>query len=74
MPAIAKLVWSESHQDLLNVGVELLGEESLLKGENQVWMEKFLLSRAETIYAGTTQIQKNIIAKSLGLPSSKGGK
>ncbi|MBN8199878.1 MULTISPECIES: acyl-CoA dehydrogenase family protein [Bacillaceae] len=74
LPAIAKLVWSESHQDLLNVGVELLGEESLLKGENQVWMEKFLLSRAETIYAGTTQIQKNIIAKSLGLPSSKGGK
>lgn len=74
LPAIAKLVWSESHQDLLNVGVELLGEESLLKAENQIWMEKFLLSRAETIYAGTTQIQKNIIAKSLGLPSSKGGR
>jgi alkylation response protein AidB-like acyl-CoA dehydrogenase len=74
LPAIAKLVWSESHQDLLNAGVELLGEESLVKGENQVWMEKFLASRAETIYAGTTQIQKNIIAKSLGLPSSKGGR
>ncbi|MDM5225830.1 acyl-CoA dehydrogenase family protein [Cytobacillus sp. NJ13] len=74
LPAIAKLVWSESHQDLLNVGVEVLGEEALIKGENSFWMEKFLLSRAETIYAGTTQIQKNIIAKSLGLPSSKGGR
>lgn len=74
LPAIAKLAWSESHQDLLNVGVEVLGDEALIKGNNRVWMEKFLLSRAETIYAGTTQIQKNIIAKSLGLPSSKGGR
>ncbi|WP_085993077.1 acyl-CoA dehydrogenase family protein [Oceanobacillus senegalensis] len=72
IPAIAKLVWSESHQDLLNLGVDLLGENALVKDENHVWMEKFLASRAETIYAGTTQVQKNIIAKSLGLPSSKG--
>lgn len=74
IPAIAKLVWSESHQDLLNLGVEVLGEESLVKGEHEVWLQKFLISRAETIYAGTTQVQKNIIAKSLGLPSSKGGR
>ncbi|MDQ0269677.1 acyl-CoA dehydrogenase family protein [Cytobacillus purgationiresistens] len=74
LPAIAKLTWSEGHQDLLNTSLELLGEESLVKGKHEVWMEKFLLSRAETIYAGTTQVQKNIIAKSLGLPSSKGGR
>jgi alkylation response protein AidB-like acyl-CoA dehydrogenase len=74
IPAIGKLAWSESHQDLLNLAVDILGEESLFSGEKQYWMNKFLASRGETIYAGTTQIQKNIIAKSLGLPSSKGGK
>lgn len=74
IPAIGKLVWSESHQDLLNLGVDVLGEASLIEGERQHWMNRFLASRGETIYAGTTQIQKNIIAKSLGLPSSRGGK
>lgn len=74
MPAIAKLAWSEGHQDLLDLGVYLNGEESLLKDYGHIWMQKFLISRGETIYAGTTQVQKNIIAKSLGLPSSKGVK
>ncbi|MBN6886628.1 alkylation response protein AidB-like acyl-CoA dehydrogenase [Cytobacillus horneckiae] len=74
LPAIAKLTWSEGHQGLLNTSLDLLGEESIVKGDHEVWMEKFLLSSAETIYAGTTQVQKNIIAKSLGLPSSKGGR
>jgi alkylation response protein AidB-like acyl-CoA dehydrogenase len=73
LPAISKLSWSETHQELLNLAVDILGEESLVGGEQNHWMQRFLFSRAETIYAGTTEIQKNIIAKSLGLPSSKGG-
>ncbi|WP_077210405.1 acyl-CoA dehydrogenase family protein [Bacillus dakarensis] len=74
LPAIGKLAWSESHQKLLNLAMDILGEEAVTKDVHQYWMNKFLSSRGETIYAGTSQIQRNIIAKSLDLPSSIGGK
>jgi alkylation response protein AidB-like acyl-CoA dehydrogenase len=73
LPAICKLTWSENHQKLLNLAVDLLGEQALRESPEQVWTEQFLLSRAETIYAGTSEIQRNLIAKGLGLPSAKGG-
>jgi alkylation response protein AidB-like acyl-CoA dehydrogenase len=73
LPAICKLTWSENHQKLLNVAVDLLGDKALVSGTNRVWTEMFLFSRAETIYAGTSEIQRNLIAKGLGLPSAKGG-
>ncbi|WP_226381221.1 acyl-CoA dehydrogenase family protein [Pseudonocardia oceani] len=31
-----------------------------------------MFSRAETIYGGTSEIQRNLIAKSLGMPSDRG--
>lgn len=72
LPAICKLSWSENHQSLLNLAVDLLGDGALIEGPEQVWTQQFLLSRAETIYAGTSEIQRNLIAKGIGLPSTKG--
>lgn len=77
--AILKLLWSETRQALMDVRMELLGEEALLgpgSGErfprHAAISREFLWSRAETIVAGTSEIQRNIIAERLlGLPKDK---
>jgi alkylation response protein AidB-like acyl-CoA dehydrogenase len=54
---------------------EMLGPYALLLGDDERavegghWAHEFLWSRAATIYAGTSEIQRNIIAERvLGLP------
>lgn len=73
-----KLLWSEAHQRLLELAVEVRGERLLhpddaLSGDD--WgalSHAWLWTRAETILAGTSEIQRNIVAeRMLGLP--KGG-
>jgi alkylation response protein AidB-like acyl-CoA dehydrogenase len=39
----------------------LLGDDA----EDQVWRSEFLYSRAATIYGGSAEIQRNIIARRL---------
>jgi alkylation response protein AidB-like acyl-CoA dehydrogenase len=70
-----KLLWSELDQRVKETAVEILGEAGLVpKGdplavENGYWAYELLWSRAATIYAGTSEIQRNIIAQRvLGLP------
>src|SRR5690606_41873805 len=66
--------WSEAHQRLLELGLDLLGPDACLAGgsagrEEQGLMRAYLWSRAETILAGTSEIQRNIIGEQiLGLP------
>lgn len=72
LPSTAKLYWSEAHQDLLGLSLDLLGEHAN-DSEYEEWVRGVLLTRGETIYAGTSEIQRNLIAKGLGLPSSRGG-
>jgi len=67
----SKLFASTHHQSLGELAVEILGAESIFDAANaSTWARKlFLLSRAETIYGGTSEIQRNIIAERvLGLP------
>ena len=70
--ATSKLYASVQHQRLLELGVELLAEEATVTGEGyalEPLQRAFLLSRAETIYGGSSQIQRNIIGERiLGLP------
>jgi alkylation response protein AidB-like acyl-CoA dehydrogenase len=69
--AASKLFASTHHQRLGELAVEILGPESVFDTrEESAWARKlFLLSRAETIYGGTSEIQRNIIAERvLGLP------
>jgi alkylation response protein AidB-like acyl-CoA dehydrogenase len=62
-----KLQWSELERRVFEVGHELLGRAAANAGEE--WWSKYWYARAATIYAGTTEIQKNIIAERiLGLP------
>ena len=71
-----KLHWSESHQKLLATAVEVLGERALAGPEPastdpqaSAWVRDYLWSRAETILAGTSEVQRNILAEQmLGLP------
>src|SRR5256714_6003658 len=71
--SISKLYWSHWHRHLGELEMELMGPWSeVLAGpdyELEEFQASFLLSRAETIYTGSTEIQKNIIGERvLGLP------
>jgi alkylation response protein AidB-like acyl-CoA dehydrogenase len=70
--ATAKLYASVQHQRLLELATELLAEEATVTGDGyalEPLLRAFLLSRAETIYGGSSQIQRNIIGERiLGLP------
>jgi alkylation response protein AidB-like acyl-CoA dehydrogenase len=73
--SIIKLFWSEMDKRQKAVAMELLGlRAQLVRGSKQAaahgrWQRAFLWSRAGTIYAGSSEIQRNIIAERvLGLP------
>ncbi len=70
-----KVHWSEAHQALLDFAMELMGDGVCLEATGgdadriASFTHAYLWSRAETILAGTSEIQRNIIAeKILGLP------
>lgn len=65
--SLAKLHWSEAHQRFAALAMDLLSKATLpLAPAVRVALRRFetiyLQSRAETIYAGTTEIQLGIIA------------
>jgi alkylation response protein AidB-like acyl-CoA dehydrogenase len=72
--SIAKLLWSNWHQRLGELAMDVLGSEALVTGDNSGYdltdlQTLFLFSRADTIYGGSNEIQRNIIAeRMLGLP------
>jgi len=73
--SLEKLYWSETHQSVQEVGQELLGVHAQLSPASPYYPTAvdlqylFLFSRAETIFSGTSEIQKNIIGERvLGLP------
>ena len=71
--SISKLVWGTWHRELGELAMDVLGAAGLVaRGEPydlDEWQRLFLFSRADTIYAGSNEIQRNIIAERvLGLP------
>ena len=65
--SVLKVLWSRWHQRLGELAMEILGAGSMT-GHDE-WQRLFLFSRAETIYGGSDEIQRNIIAaRALGLP------
>jgi alkylation response protein AidB-like acyl-CoA dehydrogenase len=75
--SIQKLFWSEMNQRMQQVAMELLGPYGQLTAgcdaaiDNGAWAHGYLRSRGNTIEAGTSEIQRNIIGHFvLGLPKS----
>jgi hypothetical protein len=91
MQATTKLAWTELHQRMTNLGIDVLGAagqvltgttggpsvEGVGMGHRPVHFEypasdaqsRFLFARSGTIFGGTSEIQRNIIAERvLGLP------
>ena len=71
--SIGKLFWSKWHQRLGELEADLLGASAMVWApEHSVehdMQHTFLFSRAHTIYAGSTEIQRNIVGERvLGLP------
>jgi alkylation response protein AidB-like acyl-CoA dehydrogenase len=70
-----KLLWSEMDMRMKELGIELEGPYAVIdRGSPQAidggrWQYEYLWSRAASIYAGTSEVQRNIIAQRvLGLP------
>jgi len=88
--AVNKMFWSEYHQHVMNLAIDVLGPEGqILTGDPEVeesvpgygvrrtnsdypasaLQSGFFFSRSETIWGGTSQIQRNIVGERvLGLP------
>lgn len=66
--AVDKLLLAEADQELSATCLDLLGDEMAL--ERNDWTAALLTSRSVSIYGGTSEIQRNIIARQLlQLPS-----
>jgi alkylation response protein AidB-like acyl-CoA dehydrogenase len=70
--SIGKLFWSQWHQRLGQIELDLLGDDALTVGtgyELAPFQQTFLFSRAHTIYAGSSEVQRGIVGERvLGLP------
>jgi alkylation response protein AidB-like acyl-CoA dehydrogenase len=70
--SISKLQWSQWHQSLGELAMDVLGMDAGLveaTGAVHDQQHSFLFARSHTIYAGSSQVQRNIIGERvLGLP------
>jgi alkylation response protein AidB-like acyl-CoA dehydrogenase len=75
--SITKLQWSETHQDLGELASDVYGSDGLTVRSNDgssgqelfPWQEAAIWARSETIWGGSSQVQRNIVAeRMLGLP------
>lgn len=75
---IYKLYWSSWHRNLGKLAMDVLGAESEIIAAAPYELNRlqslYLFTRADTIYGGTNQIQRNIIAeRALGMPREPRG-
>jgi alkylation response protein AidB-like acyl-CoA dehydrogenase len=64
--SVTKLFWSQLDLALHETALELLGPKAELAGP---WLDGYLFALAGPIYAGTNEIQRNVVAERLlGLP------
>ena len=72
-----KIYWATWHRALGELAMDVLGQEgeiALPDGTFPDLPSMYLFSRSDTIYAGTNQIQRNLIAeRALGLPKEPKG-
>jgi len=66
--SIHKLLWASFHRRLGELAVDVLGPQGVVDRDARL-PRLFLYSRADTIYGGSNEIQRNVIGeRALGLP------
>ena len=70
---IHKIYWATWHQQLGELAMEVMGDEAEIADAFPYQLKRlqrlFLFTRSDTIYGGSNEIQKNLIAeRALGLP------
>jgi alkylation response protein AidB-like acyl-CoA dehydrogenase len=64
-----KIFWSETDLAIHTAALRLLGPDAVLWAEAGPWLDGYLFALAGPIYAGTNEIQRNVVAERLlGLP------
>ncbi len=75
--SVSKLLWANWHRELGEIAMDVQGKAALVldDGTFSEWQRLYLFSRSDTIYGGSNEIQRNIIAERvLGLPrEARGG-
>ncbi len=79
--SIFKLVWARWHQQLGELAMDVAGADGLTARPGSTasyeltpWQRLFLFSRADSIYGGSDEVQRNILAERvLGLPREPKG-
>ena len=74
--SVSKLLWANWHRELGEIAMDVQGMAGLTlpDGEFDEWQRLYLFSRSDTIYGGSNEIQRNIIAERvLGLPREPKG-
>jgi alkylation response protein AidB-like acyl-CoA dehydrogenase len=70
--SISKLLWAGWHRTLGELAMLVRGPESMTTGPDydlDEWQRMFLFTRSDTIYGGSDEIQRNVLAERvLGLP------
>lgn len=74
--SISKLLWSTLHRSMGELAMEVLGAEGIAIADSEAdayplsdLQRLFLFTRSDTIYGGSNEIQRNVIAeRALGLP------
>lgn len=71
--SLNKIFWSELDRAMHRTAMQLLGAQAELKrfadGSVNVWLEGYIFSLSGPIYAGSNEVQRNIVAERLlGLP------
>ncbi|MGZ6778337.1 MAG: acyl-CoA dehydrogenase family protein, partial [Mycobacterium sp.] len=68
---VSKLLWANWHRELGDIAMDVAGRDGLTLTDDDFdeFQRLYLFSRADTIYGGSNEIQRNIIAERvLGLP------
>jgi len=71
--SVAKLYWATWHRSVTNLAIDVAGPDGMIGAgppyELDAIQRAFLFSRADTIYGGSNQIQRNVLGERvLGLP------
>ena len=64
--SISKLLWAGWHRTLGELAMQVRGHDSLTTGPDydlDEWQRMFLFTRADTIYGGSDEIQRNVLAE-----------